>query len=149
MQREAARLVRRATTRRLRLFGTDITEAPLIRGFIMSLRGKIHGKTGLGGHRIGYRAGVLSLRDIGEKYGVTEGLSGRGPKSLVGYAVAVRRFQKWYAKKKSAYQQKACHYWPTQKGTQLKTEPTLDTKPIRECVPIPRLTHSNPVTNRH
>ncbi len=27
-----------------------------------------------------YRAGVLSLRDIGDKYGVTEGLSERGLK---------------------------------------------------------------------
>lgn len=31
---------------------------------------------------------------------------------MVGYAVAVRRFAKMVRKKKSAYQQKACHYWP-------------------------------------
>ncbi len=66
MQREAARLVRRATNTKVRLFGTDITEAPLIRSFDNVIRGKIHGKTGLGGHRNGvpvrvkYRASIYS-----------------------------------------------------------------------------------------
>lgn len=46
-----------------------------------------------------YRAGVLSLRDIGEKYGVTEGAIRKRAKSLIGHAVAVRRFAKMVRKK--------------------------------------------------
>ncbi len=60
-----------------------------------------------------YRAGVLSLRDIGEKYGVTEGgYQEEGQKAWLGTQWRYAGLQKWYAKKKSAYQQKACHYWP-------------------------------------
>ena len=97
-----------------------------------------------------YRAGVLSLRDIGEKYGVTEGAIRKRAKKL-GWVRSGggRRFAKMVRKKKSAYQQKACHYWPYTKGTQPKTEATRIRNRYAECVPIPRLTHSNPVTSRH
>jgi hypothetical protein len=45
-----------------------------------------------------YRAGVLSLRDIGDKYGVTEGAIRKRAKSLTGYARRYAGTQKWYAK---------------------------------------------------
>lgn len=45
-----------------------------------------------------YRAGVLSLRDIGDKYGVTEGAIRKRAKNLTGYAIAVRRYAKMVRK---------------------------------------------------
>lgn len=74
-----------------------------------------------------YRAGVLSLRDIGDKYGVTEGAIRKRAKSLIGYARPVRRYAKWYAKSKARTSEK-----PASSGrTQPKAEPPPDTKPIR------------------
>ncbi|EDN2619929.1 hypothetical protein GHX70_16905 [Salmonella enterica] len=45
-----------------------------------------------------YRAGVMSLRDIGALYGVTEGAI-RKPRSWSGYAKTVRRYAKMVRKK--------------------------------------------------
>lgn len=59
-----------------------------------------------------YRAGVLSLRDIGEKYGVTEGAIRKRAKKLGWARSGGTQVCKMVRKKESAYQQKACHYWP-------------------------------------
>jgi hypothetical protein len=45
-----------------------------------------------------YRAGVLSLRDIGDKYGVTEGAIRKRAKKFDGYARPVRRYAKMVRK---------------------------------------------------
>ncbi|HBB1575834.1 TPA: hypothetical protein KTF69_004457 [Escherichia coli] len=79
-----------------------------------------------------YRAGVLSLRDIGEKYGVTEGAIRKRAKKLGwvrsgGTQVCKNGTQK----RKVRTSRKPAITGLTQKGTQPKTEPTLDTKPIR------------------
>lgn len=75
-----------------------------------------------------YRAGVLSLRDIGDKYGVTEG--------------AIRKRAKKFD-------------WVRNSGTQVRKKvrnQKLNLHQIRNryagCVPIRRPTHSNPATSR-
>jgi uncharacterized protein YjcR len=99
-----------------------------------------------------YRAGVLSLRDIGDKYGVTEGAIRKRAKKFDWVRKAVRRYakmvRKWYAKSKARTSEKPASAGRTQKSTQPKAEPPPDTKPIRGCVPILRLTHFNPATSR-
>ena len=75
-----------------------------------------------------YRAGVLSLRDIGDKYGVTEG--------------AIRKRAKKFD-------------WVRKASTQVRKK-VRNQKPILHqirnryagCVPIRRPTLSNPVTSR-
>ncbi|EFQ0523534.1 hypothetical protein ACPTC9_004487, partial [Shigella flexneri] len=79
-----------------------------------------------------YRAGVLSLRDIGEKYGVTEGAIRKRAKKLDwarsgGTQVCKNGTQK----RKVRTSRKPAITGLTQKSTQLKTESTPDTKPIR------------------
>jgi replicative superfamily II helicase len=63
-----------------------------------------------------YRAGVLSLRDIGDKYGVTEGAIRKRAKKFDWVRKAVRRYAKMVRKvvrkRQGAYQRKACQLWP-------------------------------------
>jgi uncharacterized protein YjcR len=88
-----------------------------------------------------YRAGVLSLRDIGDKYGVTEGAIRKRAKKFDWVRKAVRRYAKMVRKVvrkgKARTSEKPASAGRTQKSTQPKAEPPPDTKPIRGCVPIP------------
>jgi hypothetical protein len=100
-----------------------------------------------------YRAGVLSLRDIGDKYGVTEGAIRKRAKKFdwvrkAGTQVRKNGTQSGTQKNKARTSEKPASAGRTQKSTQPKAEPPPDTKPIRGCVPIRRLTHFNPVTSR-
>lgn len=83
-----------------------------------------------------YRAGVLSLRDIGDKYGVTEGAIRKRAKKL-GWvrnsSTQVRKngTQSGTQKSKARTSEKPASASRTQKSTQPKAEPPPDTKPIR------------------
>ena len=83
-----------------------------------------------------YRAGVLSLRDIGDKYGVTEGAIRKRAKKLgwvrnSGTQVRKNGTQSGTQKSKARTSEKPASAGRTQKSTQPKAEPPPDTKPIR------------------
>ncbi|PJR47983.1 hypothetical protein CWM58_25030 [Klebsiella sp. H-Nf2] len=83
-----------------------------------------------------YRAGVLSLRDIGDKYGVTEGAIRKRAKKFdwvrkAGTQVCKSGTQSGTQKNKARTSEKPASAGRTQKSTQPKVEPPPDTKPIR------------------
>ncbi|QRC16433.1 hypothetical protein JNN67_10045 [Klebsiella pneumoniae] len=83
-----------------------------------------------------YRAGVLSLRDIGDKYGVTEGAIRKRAKKFdwvrnSGTQVRKNVTQSGTQKRKARTSEKPASAGRTQKSTQPKAEPPPDTKPIR------------------
>ncbi len=83
-----------------------------------------------------YRAGVLSLRDIGDKYGVTEGAIRKRAKKFdwvrnSGTQVRKNGTQNGTQKSKARTSEKPASAGRTQKSTQPKSEPPPDTKPIR------------------
>lgn len=79
-----------------------------------------------------YRAGVLSLRDIGDKYGVTEGAIRKRAKKFEWVRKAGTQVRKSGTQKnKARTSEKAARAGRTQKSTQPKAEPSPDTKPIR------------------
>ncbi len=83
-----------------------------------------------------YRAGVLSLRDIGDKYGVTEGAIRKRAKKFdwvrkASTQVRKNGTQSGTQKSKARTSEKPASYGCTQKSTQPKAEPPPDTKPIR------------------
>lgn len=83
-----------------------------------------------------YRAGVLSLRDIGDKYGVTEGAIRKRAKKLgwvrnSGTQVRKNGTQSGTQKSKARTSGKPASASRTQKSTQPKPEPPAETKPIR------------------
>lgn len=83
-----------------------------------------------------YRAGVLSLRDIGDKYGVTEGAIRKRAKKFdwvrkASTQVRKNGTQSGTQKSKARTSEKPASSGRTQKSTQPKAEPPPDTKPIR------------------
>lgn len=83
-----------------------------------------------------YRAGVFSLRDIGEQYGVTEGAIRKKAKKFgwvrkAGTQVRKNGTQSGTQKSKARTSEKPASASRTQKSTQPKAEPPHDTKPIR------------------
>lgn len=79
-----------------------------------------------------YRAGVLSLRDIGDKYGVTEGAIRKRAKKFGWVRKAGTQVRKSGTQKnKARTSEKPASAGRTQKSTQPKVEPPPDTKPIR------------------
>lgn len=83
-----------------------------------------------------YRAGVLSLRDIGDKYGVTEGAIRKRAKKFdwvrkASTQVRKNGTQSGTQKSKARTSEKPARSGGTQKSAQPKTEPPPDTKPIR------------------
>ncbi|EOV8176837.1 hypothetical protein ACOIQQ_001240 [Raoultella planticola] len=83
-----------------------------------------------------YRAGVLSLRDIGDKYGVTEGAIRKRAKKFEWVRKASTQVRKngtqsGTQKSKVRTSEKPASAGRTQKSTQPKAEPPPDTKPIR------------------
>lgn len=83
-----------------------------------------------------YRAGVLSLRDIGDKYGVTEGAIRKRAKKFdwvrnSGTQVCKNGTQSGTQKSKARTSEKPASAGRTQKSTQPKAESPPDTKPIR------------------
>ncbi|HDZ1355725.1 hypothetical protein [Klebsiella pneumoniae] len=83
-----------------------------------------------------YRAGVLSLRDIGDKYGVTEGAIRKRAKKFdwvrkASTQVRKNGTQSGTQKSKERTSEKPASSGRTQKSTQPKAEPPPDTKPIR------------------
>lgn len=83
-----------------------------------------------------YRAGVLSLRDIGDKYGVTEGAIRKRAKKFdwvrnSGTQVRKNGTQSGTQKNKVRTSENPASAGRTQKSTQPKVEPPPDTKPIR------------------
>lgn len=83
-----------------------------------------------------YRAGVLSLRDIGDKYGVTEGAIRKRAKKFdwvrnSGTQVRKNGTQSGTQKIKARTSEKPASAGRTQKSTQPKSESPPDTKPIR------------------
>lgn len=83
-----------------------------------------------------YRAGVLSLRDIGDKYGVTEGAIRKRAKKFdwvrnSGTQVRKNGTQSGTQKSKARTSEKPASAGRTQKSTQPKVESPPDTKPIR------------------
>ncbi|MCI8230750.1 hypothetical protein [Klebsiella pneumoniae] len=83
-----------------------------------------------------YRAGVLSLRDIGDKYGVTEGAIRKRAKKFdwvrnSGTQVRKNGTQSGTQKSKARTSEKPASAGRTQKSTQPKAEPLPETKPIR------------------
>jgi hypothetical protein len=96
-----------------------------------------------------YRAGVLSLRDIGDKYGVTEGAIRKRAKKFDGYAIAVRRYAKMVRKRVRRVPAKSLPALAVRKKVR-NQKPNLHQIRNRYagCVPIRRPTHFNPVTSR-
>lgn len=83
-----------------------------------------------------YRAGVLSLRDIGDKYGVTEGAIRKRAKKFdwvrkASTQVRKNGTQSGTQKSKARTSEKPASSGCTQKSTQPKAEPLPETKPIR------------------
>ncbi len=83
-----------------------------------------------------YRAGVLSLRDIGDKYGVTEGAIRKRAKKFdwvrnSGTQVRKNGTQSGTQKGKVRTTEKPVNSGGTQKSAQPKAEPLPETKPIR------------------
>ena len=83
-----------------------------------------------------YRAGVLSLRDIGDKYGVTEGAIRKRAKKFdwvrkASTQVRKNGTQSGTQKSKARTSEKPASSGCTQKSTQPKAEPPPETKPIR------------------
>ncbi len=83
-----------------------------------------------------YRAGVISLRDIGDKYGVTEGAIRKRAKKFYwvrnsGTQVRKNGTQSGTQKSKARTSEKPASAGLTQKSTQPKAESPPDTKPIR------------------
>ncbi|SVX40692.1 putative bacteriophage protein [Klebsiella pneumoniae] len=83
-----------------------------------------------------YRAGVLSLRDIGDKYGVTEGAIRKRAKKFdwvrkASTQVRKNGTQSGTQKSKARTTEKSVNSGGTQKSTQPKAEPLPETKPIR------------------
>nr|WP_276612982.1 hypothetical protein [Klebsiella michiganensis] len=79
-----------------------------------------------------YRAGVLSLRDIGDKYGVTEGAIRKRAKKLGWVRNSGTQVRKnGTQKNKARTSEKPASASCTQKSTQSKAEPPAETKPIR------------------
>ncbi|HDZ1216425.1 TPA: hypothetical protein RRU65_005372, partial [Klebsiella pneumoniae] len=79
-----------------------------------------------------YRAGVLSLRDIGDKYGVTEGAIRKRAKKFDWARNSGTQVRKnGTQKSKARTSEKPASASRTQKSTQPKAEPPAETKPIR------------------
>ncbi|HHB7295826.1 TPA: hypothetical protein ACN7KW_003197 [Klebsiella pneumoniae] len=83
-----------------------------------------------------YRAGVLSLRDIGDKYGVTEGAIRKRAKKFdwvrkASTQVRKNGTQSGTQKSKARTSEKPASSGGTQKSAQPKAEPLPETKPIR------------------
>ncbi|MBD3111689.1 hypothetical protein ID157_05820 [Klebsiella pneumoniae] len=79
-----------------------------------------------------YRAGVLSLRDIGDKYGVTEGAIRKRAKKFDWVRNSGTQVRKnGTQKSKARTSKKPASSGSTQKSTQPKSEPLPETKPIR------------------
>lgn len=83
-----------------------------------------------------YRAGVLSLRDIGDKYGVTEGAIRKRAKKFdwvrkASTQVRKNGTQSGTQKGKVRTSEKPVNSSGTQKSAQPKAEPLPETKPIR------------------
>ena len=79
-----------------------------------------------------YRAGVLSIRDIGDKYGVTEGAIRKRAKKFDWVRNSGTQVRKNGTQKSNARtSEKPASAGRTQKSTQPKAEPPPDTKPIR------------------
>lgn len=83
-----------------------------------------------------YRAGALSLRDIGDKYGVTEGAIRKRAKKFdwvrnSGTQVRKNGTQSGTQKGKVRTTEKPVNSGGTQKSAQPKAEPLPETKPIR------------------
>ena len=83
-----------------------------------------------------YRAGVLSLRDIGDKYGVTEGAIRKRAKKFdwvrkASTQVRKNGTQSGTQKSKARTSEKPASSGRTQKSTQPKAESPPETKPIR------------------
>lgn len=92
-----------------------------------------------------YRAGVLSLRDIGDKYGVTEGAIRKRAKKFDWVRKASTQVRKNGTQKSKARTSEK----PASSGrTQPKAEPHQIRNRYAGCVPIRRLTHFNPATSR-
>lgn len=87
-----------------------------------------------------YRAGVLSLRDIGEKYGITEGAIRKRAKKLGWVRSGGTQVRKNGTQKKARTSGKPAITGLVQKSTQQDTEFSSDTKPIRGL-------RTNPPTN--
>lgn len=92
-----------------------------------------------------YRAGVLSLRDIGDKYGVTEGAIRKRAKKFdwvrnSGTQVRKNGTQSGTQKSKARTSEKPASAGRAQKSTQPKAEHPPETKPIRGV-------RTNPPTN--
>ena len=79
-----------------------------------------------------YRAGVLSLRDIGAQYGVTEGAIRKKAKKLEWVRKSGTQVRRTGTQKdKARTTGKPASAGSTQKSTQPKAEPPAETKPIR------------------
>lgn len=79
-----------------------------------------------------YRAGVLSLRDIGAQYGVTEGAIRKKAKKLEWVRNSGTQVRKNGTQKdKARTTGRPASAGSTQKSTQPKAEPPAETKPIR------------------
>lgn len=79
-----------------------------------------------------YRAGILSLRDIGDKYGVTEGAIRKRAKKFDWVRNSGTQVRKnGTQKSKARTSEKPASASRTQKSTQPKAEPPAETKPIR------------------
>ena len=83
-----------------------------------------------------YRAGIMSLRDIGALYGVTEGAIRKKAKKLEWVRKNITQVRKngtqsGTQKSKARTSEKPASAGRTQKSTQPKAEPPPDTKPIR------------------
>lgn len=79
-----------------------------------------------------YRAGVLSLRDIGAQYGVTEGAIRKKAKKLEWVRKSGTQVRRTGTQKNKARTTgKPASAGSTQKSTQPKAEPPAETKPIR------------------
>lgn len=100
-----------------------------------------------------YRAGVLSLRDIGDKYGVTEGAIRKRAKKFdwvrnSGTQVRKNGTQSGTQKSKARTSEKPASAGRTQKVRNQKPSLHQIRNRYAGCVPIRRPTHSNPATSR-
>lgn len=100
-----------------------------------------------------YRAGVLSLRDIGDKYGVTEGAIRKRAKKFdwvrkASTQVRKNGTQSGTQKSKARTSEKPASSGRTQKVRNQKPNLHQIRNRYAGCVPIHRLTHFNPATSR-
>ncbi|SAU87819.1 Uncharacterised protein [Klebsiella pneumoniae] len=97
-----------------------------------------------------YRAGVLSLRDIGDKYGVTEGAIRKRAKKFdwvrkASTQVRKNGTQSGTQKSKARTSEKPASSGRTQKVRNQNLSRFQKRNRYAECVPIPQPIHSRPV----